>query len=74
MKRLFIAGAALAVLPLPAFAGCNSWDYTPWECGYVREMHNRLVDIEDRQRRLEERQRGMERQADDALYGQHRPY
>lgn len=70
MNRLLIA-AALFALPAPAFAGCNSWDYTPWECGYVSEMRHRQADLEDRQRRLDERQRDMERHDYDAPY---RPY
>ncbi len=69
MKLLLIA--AILAIPGPAFAGCNSWDYTPWECGYVYEMRSRQADLEDQQRRLEDRQRDMERQNDSAPY---RPY
>lgn len=54
MKRLLLI-AALSASP-PAFAGCNSWDYTPWECGYVRDLQDRQADLEDHQRRLDAQQ------------------
>jgi outer membrane murein-binding lipoprotein Lpp len=56
MNRLLLV-AALVALPSAALAGCNSWDYTPWECGYVRDLQNRQADLENSQRRFETEQR-----------------
>ena len=76
MKYLLLAAALLAP-SAAAVAGCNAYDYTPWECGYVADMKNRQDDLEYRQRQLERQQQLDEQQRsqdryDDALWGRNR--